>query len=84
MTPEEGVVGAELVPPHNQLAVSIAEEAANISTCRSAFTHMFTQTAFVKLLLARLKAAEAKLPEQCWLSSERCAPSVLCGLHTCT
>ncbi len=35
MTPEEGVVGAELVPPDDQLAVSIAEETANISTCRS-------------------------------------------------
>lgn len=36
MAPEEGVVGAQLVPSHNELAVSIAKEASHISTCRPA------------------------------------------------
>ena len=31
MTPEEGVVGAQLVPANQQLAVSIAKEPPNIS-----------------------------------------------------
>lgn len=32
MAPEEGVVGAQLVPPHYQLCFSIAKEPTNIST----------------------------------------------------
>lgn len=36
MAPEEGIVGAQLVPPHNELAVSIAKEASHISTCKPA------------------------------------------------
>ena len=36
MTPEEGVVGAQLVPAYQQLAVSITKEPPDISACGTA------------------------------------------------
>ena len=43
VTPEEGVVGAQLIPPHQKLAVSIPKEASHISTCMYTDSCCFSQ-----------------------------------------